>query len=80
MGYNPFIVVLIGAPFASRKRRGGIGLSFGLSLLISFTFFIIIRFGQVLGHQGTLEPFFAAWLGNLIFLSLGLISLFSVRK
>lgn len=75
-----FIVVLIGAPFASRKRRGGIGLSFGLSLLISFSFFIIIRFGQVLGHQGTLEPFMAAWLGNFIFLTLGLISLFSVKK
>jgi lipopolysaccharide export system permease protein len=75
-----FIVILIGAPFASRKRRGGSGLSFGLSLLISFSFFIIIRFGQVLGHQGTLEPLLAAWLGNLIFLSLGLYTLFIVRK
>lgn len=75
-----FIVVLIGAPFASRKRRGGIGLSFGLSLLISFSFFIIIRFGQVLGHQGTLEPFLAAWLGNLIFLLLGLYTLLTVQK
>lgn len=75
-----FIVILIGAPFASRKRRGGIGLSFGLSLLISFSFFILIRVGQVLGHQGTLEPFLAAWMGNLVFLSLGLFSLFSVQK
>jgi lipopolysaccharide export system permease protein len=75
-----FIVVLIGAPFASRKRRGGTGLSFGLSLLISFSFFILIRFGQVLGHQGTLEPLLAAWLGNLVFLSLGFYSLFTVSK
>jgi len=75
-----FIVILIGAPFASRKRRGGIGLSFGLSLLISFSFFILIRVGQVMGHQGTLDPFFAAWMGNLVFLTLGLFSLFSVRK
>jgi lipopolysaccharide export system permease protein len=75
-----FIVVLIGAPFASRKRRGGIGFSFGLSLLISFSFFIIIRFGQVLGHQGTLEPFLAAWLGNFIFLTLGIYSLLTVQK
>jgi len=75
-----FIVILIGAPFASRKRRGGTGLSFGLSLLISFSFFIIIRFGQVLGHQGTLEPLLAAWLGNLVFLGLGLYTLFTVRK
>lgn len=75
-----FIVVLIGAPFASRKRRGGAGLSFGISLLISFAFFIIIRIGQVLGHQGSLEPLLAAWLGNIIFFLIGLYFLFSVRK
>ncbi len=74
------IVVLLGAPFASRKRRGGAGLSFGLSLLISFIYFIIIRVGQVLGHQGELPPLLAAWLGNLIFLTLGLYSLFTVQK
>lgn len=75
-----FIVILIGAPFASRKRRGGIGLSFGLSLIISFTFFIIVRFGQVMGHQGTLEPLMAAWMGNLIFLVIGIYSLLTVKK
>ncbi len=80
MPFTNFIVVLLGAPLASRKRRGGIGLNFGLSLLVSFIYFIIIRTGQVFGHQGTLDPFIGAWLGNLIFVSLGLISLFSVQK
>lgn len=78
--FSNFIVILIGAPFASRKRRGGVGLSFGLSLVISFTFFIIIRFGQVLGHQGTLEPMLAAWLGNLIFTVIGIYTLLTVKK
>jgi lipopolysaccharide export system permease protein len=80
MPFANFIVVLLGAPIASRKRRGGMGLSFGLSLLVSFVYFIIIRTGQVFGHQGTLEPFLAAWMGNLIFFTLGLYSLLSVRK
>lgn len=75
-----FIVVLLGAPLASRKRRGGIGLNFAFSLLISFVYFIIIRVGQVFGHQGNLEPLIAAWLGNLIFLSLGIYGLLTVRK
>ncbi len=75
-----FIVVLLGAPLASRKRRGGMGLNFGISLGISFTYFIIIRVGQVLGHQGSLSPLLGAWLGNLIFLSFGLIGLWRVRK
>ncbi len=75
-----FIVVLLGAPLASRKRRGGMGLNFGISLLISFTYFIIIRVGQVLGHNGSLHPLLAAWLGNLIFFTAGLIALLRVRK
>jgi len=75
-----FIVVLLIAPFASRKKRSGIGLSFGLSLLISFVYFIIIRFGQVLGYQGVLNPMLAAWMGNIIFLTLGLISFYSAQR
>ncbi len=75
-----FIVVLIGAPFASRKRRGGTGLNFGVSLLISFIFFILVRFRQVLGHQGTLEPLLAAWLGNIVFFVLGLYTFLTIQK
>ncbi len=75
-----FIVVLLGAPLASRKRRGGMGLNFGISLGISFTYFIIIRVGQVLGHQGSLSPLLGAWLGNLVFLTFGVIGLIKVRK
>ncbi len=75
-----FIVVLLGAPLASRKRKGGMGLNFGISLLISFTYFIIIRVGQVLGHNGSLNPLLAAWLGHLIFFVAGLFTLLRVRK
>jgi lipopolysaccharide export system permease protein len=78
--FSNFIVVLLGAPLASRKRRGGIGLNFAISLLVSFIYFIIIRTGQVFGHQGNLDPILAAWLGNLIFFSLGLYGLITVRK
>ncbi len=80
MPFANFIVILLGAPLASRKRRGGIGLNFGISLMVSFIYFIIIRTGQVFGHQGKLDPLLAAWLGNLIFLTLGIYSLLKVRK
>ncbi|MBD3225915.1 MAG: LPS export ABC transporter permease LptG [Caldithrix sp.] len=80
MPFANFIVILLGAPLASRRRRGGMGVNFGISLLVSFTYFIIIRFGQVLGHQGKMDPLLGAWLGNLIFIVLGLYSLLSVRK
>jgi len=62
-----FIIILFGAPLASRKTRSGTAISFGVSLFICFLYFGFIKVGQSLGHNGTLPPFIAAWLGNLFF-------------
>jgi len=62
-----FIILLFGAPLASRKTRSGTMKSFGVSLLICFLYFGIIKTGQALGHNGTLPPLLAAWMGNIIF-------------
>lgn len=62
-----FIIILFGAPLASRKTRSGTALSFGISLFICFLYFGIIKVGQSLGHNETLPPLLAAWMGNLIF-------------
>lgn len=61
------VIILFGAPLASRKTRSGTALSFGISLFICFLYFGIIKVGQSLGHNGTLPPLFAAWMGNLFF-------------
>lgn len=66
------IIILFGAPLASRKTRSGTALSFGISLFICFVYFGIIKVGQSLGHNGTLPPLIAAWMGN-IFFALGAI-------
>ncbi|MDZ7335629.1 MAG: LptF/LptG family permease [candidate division KSB1 bacterium] len=69
-----FIIVLFGAPLASRKTRSGTALSFGISLFICFLYFGIIKVGQSLGHNGALPPLLAAWLGNILF-GLGAINI-----
>lgn len=61
------IVVVIGTALALRVRRGGLAVSFGLSVFISFIYYAFIRTGQALGHQGTLPPMVAAWMGNVFF-------------
>ncbi len=62
-----FVIILFGAPLASRKTRSGTALSFGISLFICFLYFGIIKVGQSLGHNGTLPPLIAAWMGNIFF-------------
>jgi len=74
------IVVLIGTALAIRVRRGGLAISFGLAVFISFVYYAIIRTGQALGHSGTLPPFLAAWLGNIVFGGLGLELLRRARR
>jgi lipopolysaccharide export system permease protein len=75
-----FIIVLFGAPLASRKRRSGPALGFALALLISFIYFLFIRSGQVLGRDGTLDPLLGAWIGNIVFGVGGIILMLRVRK
>jgi lipopolysaccharide export system permease protein len=74
------IVVLIGTALAIRVRRGGLAISFGLAVFISFVYYAIIRTGQALGHSGTLPPFLGAWLGNIVFGTLGLALLHRARR
>jgi len=61
------IIILFGAPLASRKTRSGRSVSFGISLFICFLYFGFIKVGQSLGHNGTIPPLLAAWLGNIFF-------------
>ena len=75
-----FIIVLFGAPLASRKRRSGPAIGFALALLISFVYFLFMRSGQVLGHQGALDPLVGAWMGNFVFGVGGIILMALMRK
>ena len=61
------IVVLIGAPVATRLRTQSAALGFGLSISISFCYYALLRTGQALGHSGALNPYLAGWLGDLVF-------------
>lgn len=74
-----FIIVLFGASLAAVRRRTGMAVGFTVSILICFTYYVVIRTGQALGYNGDLEPLAAAWLGNGIFGTLSLFFLWRAR-
>jgi len=78
--FASFIIVLFGAPLSSRKRRGGAMTGFGISLAICFVYFGILKTFQTMGHNGHIQPFFAAWIANLIFGFGGIITLIKAPK
>ncbi len=62
------IVVLFGVPFSSIRRRGGVGVQLGISLLICFIYLIFMKVSQVFGYNGDIHPLLTAWAANLLFL------------
>ncbi len=66
-----FIVVMIGAAVATRLRLQSAALGFGLSIAIAFVYYAFMRAGQAFGHSGVLPPYVAAWLGDVVFGSVG---------
>ena len=58
------IVVMMGLILASGPRKTTIASGFGLTLLVSFGYYLFMNFGRSLGHTGTLPPYVAAWAGN----------------
>lgn len=74
------IVVLFGVPFSSIKRRGGVGVQLGISLLICFIYLIVMKISQVFGYNGDIDPLLTAWLANILFALGALVVIMKVRK
>jgi lipopolysaccharide export system permease protein len=75
MPFTCAIVVLLGA-----YRRSGLVLSVGIGLLISFIFFALQQVGRIAGYNAQMQPYSAAWLGNAVFILVGILLYARVRK
>ncbi len=73
------IIVLFGSALAATRRRTGLAVGFTTSIIICFTYYVVMRTGQAFGYNGDLQPMLAAWAGNLIFGVLSLYFLFRAR-
>lgn len=74
------IIIFLGIPMAANPSRAGGTVGFGISVVVSFIYFIILRTGQTLGYNGSLPPLLAATIGNIIFLIIGLAMFVKARK
>lgn len=68
----PLAFAVIGVPLALRKRRGGRGLSFLLSLGCYLGYYLLARAAFSLGQRDIVAPFIAGQLPNLVSVTLGL--------
>jgi lipopolysaccharide export system permease protein len=78
--FTNLIFAMIGIALSSAKRKPSMAAGFGLTLLISFMYYGILRIGQSLGHSGVIEPLLGAWLGNLVFVVIGSVLLYRANR
>ena len=66
------VVVLIAIPFGAQNPRRNAFVGVASSIVICFSYFVLMRLGLALGTSGALPPWLAAWLPNLFFGGAGL--------
>ncbi len=69
------VCVIFGLPISANRRRGGMAVQVGISILVTFIYLVFMKISQAFGKNGALDPVLTAWFANLVFLSLGLINL-----
>lgn len=65
--FSAFILTLMGVALSSKKRRGGIGWNIGIGIALAFTYILFLRFSEMFVFTGTLPPWIALWLPNVIY-------------
>ncbi|MDR1732733.1 MAG: LptF/LptG family permease [Synergistaceae bacterium] len=67
------VMAVVGAAFgASRQGRSGSGMSFGISIVIVFAYYVVMSLCRALGESRYMPPLPAAWVPNIVFLTVGL--------
>jgi lipopolysaccharide export system permease protein len=72
LSFLSFIVMLLGLSVTARVGRKGGTVSFGIGLVLVFSFWILSQLILALGKNGTIDPVLAAWAGNILYLIIGL--------
>ncbi|MDR2056816.1 MAG: LptF/LptG family permease [Dysgonamonadaceae bacterium] len=77
MAFAAFILTIIGVSVSSRKVKGGMGLNIGIGLLLSFSYILFMQISSTFAVSGTISPFIAVWMPNLLY---SIIAIYLYRK
>jgi len=70
--FAAFILTLIGVSLSSRRTKGGMGLSLGVGLALSFTYILFQAISSTFSVNGNMPPIIAVWLPNILYAIIGI--------
>jgi len=74
------ILVILGVPLSSVRRRGGQAVLLGIGMFIAFAYLSLVKIIEPFGYTGSLSPAMASWLPHVVFVLIAAIILWRVRK
>lgn len=78
--FASFILTLIGVSLSSKKIKGGMGLNIGIGLLLSFTYIMFYTVSSSFAVSGTMSPFAAVWLPNVVYAVIAAVLYYKAPK
>lgn len=75
-----FIMTLLAVCMSCRKVRGGMGKNLGIGLALSAAYILFSTISTTFCVSGTMSPWVAAWMPNIVFLAIGIFLYTRVRK
>lgn len=74
------LFVLVGSPLGIITRGGNFGISAAISLACYVVYWISLIGGEKLADEGLLNPLYAMWMGNAVFLVIGSYAAWRVNR
>jgi LPS export ABC transporter permease LptF/LPS export ABC transporter permease LptG len=71
-----FVFGLLGLGLSLGSRKEARSAAFGLSIVVIFVYYILIKLGEQAGDTGMLSPWFAIWSANLLLGAIACVLLF----
>ena len=73
------VVILFGLSLSVGRRKSGVALQFGISILVTFIYLGFIKVSQTFGYSGDINPILTAWLANITFSLIAIVNLLRVN-
>lgn len=74
------VVALLAAPLGLKFGRFGIFIAVAITIALVAVYYVIMSIARSMGNAGLLEPFYAAWIENLLYAAVGAILLWRVDR
>lgn len=69
--FSTFILTLLGVCLSNKKRRGGVGASIGIGLLLSFTYILFMQVSTTFAINAGVNAILAVWIPNIAYSAVG---------